>query len=151
MVEKILAALFLAVPLTALAAGSSDSSSSSAPEDSTWSEARALVEEGRFESAIPLLFEVVGDDKEHAEAYNLLGFTHRKTGKLDAAFKYYNKALALEPGHRGAHEYIGEAYLELGDLPSAKKHLAFLDEDCVFGCKEYDMLKESIAKFEARN
>ena len=152
MVGKIVAALCLALPLATFAAGSDDSSSSSAQEeDSMWSRAKGLVDGGRFESALPVLFEVVGQEGERADAYNLLGFTHRKTGKLDAALKYYRKALELEPGHRGAHEYIGEAYLEMGDLASAKTHLKFLDNDCVFGCREYDMLKESIAKFEARN
>jgi len=42
----------------------------------------------------------------------------------------YEKALALDPRHLGAHEYIGEAYLALDDLAKAKEHLARLDR-CV--------------------
>jgi hypothetical protein len=30
---------------------------------------------------------------------------------MDLAFKYYEQALAINPRHRGAHEYVGEAYL----------------------------------------
>ncbi len=43
--------------------------------------------------------------------YNWLGYVYRKTGKLDPAFKAYKRALGLDPQHKGAHEYIGEAYL----------------------------------------
>ena len=31
-----------------------------------------------------------------------------KLDKLEEAFKYYNKALKLNPRHLGANEYIGE-------------------------------------------
>ena len=31
----------------------------------------------------------------------------------DKAFVYYEKALSLDPRHKGAHEYIGELYLKL--------------------------------------
>ena len=154
MAEKFLLALCFVLPFSVMAAGggsdSSSSSSSSWTAESTYGKAKTMVDNGQFDAAIPVLFEAVREDGENADAYNLLGFTHRKTGKLDAALKYYNKALALEPWHRGAHEYIGEAYLELGDLASAKKHLTFLDEDCTFGCPEYRMLKEAVAKYEAR-
>jgi tetratricopeptide (TPR) repeat protein len=119
--------------------------------DSSWDKAKSHVDDGQFDAAIPLLFDAVRDDDQNADAYNLLGFTHRKTGKLDAALKYYNKALAIDPSHRGAHEYIGEAFLEMGDVAGAKKHLAFLDSECTFGCSEYNMLKESVDKYEARS
>jgi len=51
---------------------------------------------------------------------------------------------------RGAHEYIGEAYLMVGDLGKAKQHLAVLDRLCFFGCEEYDDLKRQVAAYEAR-
>jgi tetratricopeptide (TPR) repeat protein len=76
------------------------------------------------------------------------GFAYRKSGNLDAAFKHYNEALRLDPRHRGAHEYIGEAYLMQGNLDKAKEHLARLDRLCFFGCEEYDDLKKSIAEYE---
>jgi tetratricopeptide (TPR) repeat protein len=143
--------LCLALPLAVGAAGSDTlPGRASSPAEAKLEEARTLVEDGSFEAAIPLLLEAAHEDDRNPDTYNLLGFAHRKTGKLEAALKYYEKALALEPGHRGAHEYIGEAYLEMGDVASARKHLAFLDRDCAFGCREYTMLKEAIARFEAR-
>lgn len=150
MANKFLLALCFAFPLSVGAAGSNGGSSSETQEASPYAKAKAMVDEGEFDAAIPALFKLVRDDSENPDAYNLLGFSHRKTGKLDAALKYYKKALALEPGHRGAHEYLGEAYLELGDLAAAKQHLAFLDKDCTLGCQEYSMLKKAVADYEAR-
>jgi tetratricopeptide (TPR) repeat protein len=70
------------------------------------------------------------------------------SGKLDLAFKHYGEALRLDPRHRGAHEYIGEAYLMKGDLAKAKEHLAQLDRICFFGCGELNDLKKAIAAYE---
>ncbi len=59
------------------------------------------------------------------------------------ALAAYNKALALDPKHRGAHEYIGEAYLQLGRLDKAKVHLDALDKLCFLPCEEYTDLKKA--------
>jgi len=32
---------------------------------------------------------------------------------MDLALKHYKRSIELNPRHRGAHEYIGEAYLML--------------------------------------
>ena len=42
---------------------------------------------------------------------------------MNLVFKHYNEALRLDPKHRGAHEYIGEAYLMVGNVAKAKEHL----------------------------
>ena len=65
--------------------GDSTSSSISTPADRDWARAQDLVDSGELEKAIPALLEVVRRNDQHANAYNLLGFAHRKTGKLDAA------------------------------------------------------------------
>ena len=82
----------------------------------------------------------------NADIQNYLGYSYRKSGKLDLAFKHYNRALALNPRHRGAHEYIGEAYLLKGDMKSAQKHLAALREICSLPCEELTDLEREIAK-----
>jgi tetratricopeptide (TPR) repeat protein len=48
---------------------------------------------------------------DNADIENYLGYAHRNLKQFDAAFKHYKQALVLNPRHRGAHEYIGEAYL----------------------------------------
>jgi tetratricopeptide (TPR) repeat protein len=91
---------------------------------------------------------VAARDPRNADAQNLLGYSWRKSGNLDQAFKYYNEALRLDPGHKGAHEYIGEAYLMVNNLPKAEEHLARLDKLCFLPCSEYSELKKAVEKYK---
>ena len=77
-----------------------------------------------------------------------MGFSHRKLDKVEEAFKYYNRALELNPRHQGANEYIGELYLQTKNLNKAEEHLEVLDDVCFFGCDEYDDLKNAIEKYK---
>jgi len=79
-----------------------------------------------------------------ANLHNELGYTFRKLGRLDPAFEHYKRALAIDPRHRGAHEYIGEAYLMTGDVASAEKHLAALRSICTLPCEEMRDLQAAV-------
>ena len=133
----------------ALAAGNDDNSTTSAPADPNWAEAKNAIASKDYDRAMPLLQQVVAKDPSNADAFNYLGYTHGRAGKHDEAIAYYQKALTLKPQHRGANEYLGELYLKLGDLAKAKERLAVLDSACFFGCTEYDMLKKAVADYEA--
>jgi Flp pilus assembly protein TadD len=85
---------------------------------------------------------------DNADIQNYLGYANRNAGKLDAAFKHYQRALELDPKHRGAHEYIGEAYLMAKNLAKAEEHLAALDRLCRLPCEEYADLKAKIAAYK---
>ncbi len=87
---------------------------------------------------------------DNADLQNYLGYAYRNLGKYDAALAHYKRALALDPRHRGAHEYIGETYLIIGDLPAAERHLAALREICLLPCEEQDDLQKAIAAWRAK-
>jgi hypothetical protein len=72
-------------------------------------------------------------------------------GDMDNSFKHYAKALQIDPKHRGAHEYLGEAHLQVGDLPRAEQELRALDSICFFPCKQYSDLKEMIRRYKAEH
>ncbi|MEO3427326.1 tetratricopeptide repeat protein [Pelagibius sp. CAU 1746] len=127
-----------------------DSGSADKPADPTYAAAKQLVENGKYSEAIPLLEEVVAKDDKNADAFNYLGYSNRQLGNNDAALAHYQKALALEPRHRGANEYLGELYLILGDLEKAEERLDVLDGACFFGCEEYTELKNAIAEYKAK-
>jgi tetratricopeptide (TPR) repeat protein len=55
-------------------------------------------------------------DTRNADIENYLGYAYRKSGQVLSALTYYQRALQLDPRHRGAHEYIGEAYLMANNL-----------------------------------
>ncbi len=79
----------------------------------------------------------------NADGYNLLGYSYRHLQRYNESLDAYLRALALNPQHRGAHEYIGEAYLSLGRLDKALEHLEALDRLCFFPCEEYRDLKKA--------
>jgi Flp pilus assembly protein TadD len=87
-----------------------------------------------------------------ADWNNLMGYTLRKqaTPDLARAETYYLEALRLNPGHRGANEYLGELYLMKGDVASAEQRLAVLAQLCPGGCEEREDLARSVAAFKAR-
>ena len=81
---------------------------------------------------------------QHADIYNLLGFSLRKSKDYKTAYTYYQKALEYDPAHKGAHEYLGELYVETGDMPKAKEMLAKLKVLCPKGCEEREDLQKAI-------
>lgn len=89
------------------------------------------------------------DNARNADIWNKLGFVTRSAGKAQESIAIYTRALNVDPFHKGAHEYAGEAFLSLGDVANAKFHLARLDALCPFGCVELVELKAKIAAFEA--
>src|SRR4030095_3086490 len=76
--------------------------------------------------------------------------SHPPNPDMNVVFQHYREALRIAPQHRGAHEYIGEAYLMVGDLPRAKEHLAALDKLCFFTCAEYRDLKKEMEHYEKK-
>ena len=134
-----------------LAGGDGDRTSAPRPgEDPAYTQAVRAIEAGQYKAAVPLLEGVVTRDQRNADAYNWLAYAVRKDGDPARAIPIYQQALALDPKHRGAHEYIGEAYLMLGDVGRARQHLARLDALCFFGCSEYRDLKQAIEAFERK-
>ncbi|HEY7040510.1 MAG TPA: tetratricopeptide repeat protein [Methylomirabilota bacterium] len=118
------------------------------PEDPKYTEAVQAIKAKEYGKAVPLLQDVVSRDAANADAYNWLGYATRKNGNPTGAIPYYEKALAIDPKHRGAHEYIGEAYLMLDNLPKAKDHLRTLDKLCFLPCSEYSDLKKAVEAYE---
>jgi Flp pilus assembly protein TadD len=103
-----------------------------------------LINEARYGAAIADLYAAQASVGPHPDILNYLGFAHRKLGKFDQARNYYAQALAIDPDHLGATEYLGELYLEIGDIAKAKRQLARLDRLCTFGCAEREDLARLI-------
>lgn len=118
--------------------------------DADYAAGRAALQAGDSATALRRFQAALKRFPDAADVHNELGFTHRKLGQMDKAFEHYKRALALKPEHRGAHEYIGEAYLMVGDLPGAEKHLAALRSICLLPCDELKDLEKAIAEHKAR-
>src|SRR5437588_8673278 len=88
---------------------------------------------------------------QHADVYNLMGFSLRKTGDQKQAFTFYRKALDFDPQHKGALEYLGELYVETGQIDKARENVAQLKQLCPVGCEELADLETTIAEASKTN
>jgi len=112
--------------------------------DPDYAAGKKAIEDKRWRDAIKALSSAALRDTRNADIQNYLGFAYRNAGEMGRAFEHYERALQLNPRHRGAHEYAGEAALITGDLPRAERHLAALKDICLLPCEEYDDLKSAI-------
>jgi len=133
-------------PLSALA-DPAETDPDLAASDADYAAARKAIDGKHWEEAIARLRKAEVRHPDHADLQNYLGYAHRNLKQFDAAFRHYERAIELEPRHRGAHEYIGEAYLMVGDVPNAEKHLAALRAICLLPCEELTDLEKAFAKY----
>ncbi|MGE0829299.1 MAG: tetratricopeptide repeat protein [Hyphomonadaceae bacterium] len=99
-----------------------------------------LINAQRFEEALAALETAQAAIGPHPDILNYMGFASRRLGRTDEALLFYREALALDPEHRGANEYLGELYLQLGLIDQARLQLARLDRLCPYGCAEREEL-----------
>ena len=143
----VLTALLLA-PAAVLAADSQPT----VRTDPVLEQATKTIAAKDWPQAQALLKDAVDRNPGNADYHNLYAYSVRKGANPDMSlvFQHYNEALRLDPRHRGAHEYIGEAYLQVGNVAKAKEHLSSLDKICFFPCTEFSDLKKAISEYEAK-
>ena len=141
----------IALLLLPLPAPAADDPSSS-PADPVLTAAREAVARQEYAKAAAVLREALGKGAASADHHNLYAYALRKgpSPDMDLVFKHYDEALRLDPKHRSAHEYIGEAYLAVGNVHKAREHLTALDRLCFFGCREYTDLRSAVREYEAK-
>jgi cytochrome c-type biogenesis protein CcmH/NrfG len=149
---RLSAVLLLATSATALAAGDPGGSSVALPKDPVLEKVAEATRAQNWAAAQAVLRDAVAREPRNADYHNLYAYTVRKGASPDMSlvFKEYNAALEIDPKHRQAHEYLGEAYLMVGNVAKAKEHLKVLDGLCTFGCSEYSDLKKAIAAYETK-
>lgn len=139
-VFAVLFAFFSVMAVPVMAAGTSDGSSSG---EASYTDAKAAVDAGKFADALPMLQMLTKDDAKNADAWNLLGFTYRKLGKLDDSDAAYLKVLAINPNHLGALEYQGELFITTGKIDLAKANLVKLQGLCGT-CEQAEDLEKAL-------
>lgn len=149
---KIISRTFLALaflwPVLAPAAPTESQIKAIAAAASEYKIARTAIEREDWKGAIAALNSAASYDPQDADIQNLLGYSYRRNGELDNAFKHYSRALELNPRHLGAHEYVGRAYLLAGKPEKAKAHLDALEKYCFEKCPERESLKKAIAEWD---
>ncbi len=119
-------------------------------KDEDYAAGIVALQAGDFAVALARLQTALKRFPDSANLHNELGFAHRKLGRYEPAFVHYRRALAIDPRHRAAHEYIGEAYLAVDDLAGAERHLKALGEICLLPCDEQQDLRRAIDAHRAK-
>jgi tetratricopeptide (TPR) repeat protein len=140
----------LLLSAAALAAGDPPAAADS--KDPVLEKVSAATSRQDWSAAAGVLKSALSTDPNNANYHNLYAYSLRKGANPDMnlVFKHYNEALRLDPKLKGAHEYIGEAYLMVGNVAKAKEHLGQLDKLCFFSCSEFSDLKKAIAEHEKK-
>ena len=105
---------------------------------------RAKIRAKDFKAAIAELTPML-ETHQHADVYNLMGFSLRKSGDPKQAYTFYCKALDFDPEHKGALEYLGELYVETGQVDKARENVVLLKKLCPSGCEELADLELAVA------
>ena len=103
--------------------------------------------EKKFKKALDRGERAVAIDPKYHEAWNLIGYSSRHLKNYDHALVAYDKCLALKPDYTLAREYLGEAYLEMGNPAKAREQLAWLETNAVSSQDAKDLAK-AVADYE---
>ena len=151
-------AIIVHVALAAIG-GSESPPANASLRDTDYQQALTALEQEDWQAVIQAASKVIARRPWHDDAHNLLGFAYRHLGNFELSLSHYYKALELNPHHRGALEYLGEAYLQLGKLSNAKailrqlatecKRIAESNTDWRKHCTEWQDLKHAIDQYEA--
>ncbi len=113
------------------------------PDEELYDQGRALAKEGQYDWALSVLAAI--SDQNDPKVLNYIGYSHRKSGRIDEGIVHYQKALAIDPDFVLAREYLGEGYVASGKIELAKLELSEIEKRCGTACEEYQDLAEAIA------
>jgi len=111
-------------------------------DDNLYEAARDLAYNRRYEEAINVL--ELAQNQNDPRILNYLGYSNRKLGRVEAGLTYYRAALKEDPNYTLVREYMGEAFLQLGQVDKARVQLSEIEKRCGRDCREYSMLNEQI-------
>ena len=133
--------LMFLLSLNVFAAGSDDDNTITKPR--AYKSAIKLIKKENYSKAIAVLEKVLKNTKyqKDPDILNEYAFALRKSGDLAKAEIFYNKALDIDPEHKGALEYLGELYVDTKRKGKANLLLSKL-RNCK--CEEYSELKDYI-------
>ena len=113
------------------------------PDRELYRQGRDLALAHQYDKALPILELIRTTD--NSMVYTMRGFALRKLGRAEEGVAFYQKALAIDPDNVNTHEYLGEYYVDIGDLDRARAQLAKVFEICGrTECEQFEDLEEAI-------
>lgn len=83
------------------------------------SEARKNREYGQFPEALAILHQISNEFPNNAQYRYLLAATYYESWNTDAALKYAEEALSIDPAHKESYELLGDIYGKQNDTEKA--------------------------------
>lgn len=80
---------------------------------------RSYAQTGEYQMAIPMLFEVIKEEKDYRDAWIILGYSYLNTGKYQDASEALEQAKRLDPQKAETFFYLGLAYYGQNNLQQA--------------------------------
>lgn len=140
-------AMTLAAPLLVFARGT-ETTPAVNQGDSDFAAGKLAIGAKDWKGAIEAFSKAEAVMSGNADVQNYLGYAYRQSGAMEQSFSHYNEALRINPNHRGAHSYIGQAFLRVDKPEQAAEHLASLEKICGKGCEEYQDLMHAIDDYK---
>jgi tetratricopeptide (TPR) repeat protein len=112
--------------------------------------AREAIAQKNWAGALNSLRAIAPDQASSADFHNLMGYVlrHQTQPDMVAVLDHYDRALAIDPGHRQAREYLGEAWLMLHCPVQAAEQLATIRRLCGYSdCEEWKDLQQAILAY----
>jgi tetratricopeptide (TPR) repeat protein len=109
-----------------------------------------LIHHEKYAEAIPYIDQAAVDKPTSANVLSYAGYAHGKVGQYGMSLDYLQKALAYDPDHKAAHQYLGEDYLAMHNVTAANAQLAELARICPGSCDEKDALTKAIADYQSK-
>lgn len=94
---------------------------SSLTDEERYEAAREFAYVGQYQAARDALAAMTAQDDGRVQTY--LGFTARKLGNMEKAMLHYTAALAQNPDNILARSYMGQGFVEQGEIAAAKQQL----------------------------
>ena len=102
------------------------------------------IDKGDYKLAEESLEAATRNDPNSFDAHYYLGLSKQLLGRVKEAIRVYLQALAIDPNYNLAREYLGEGYLQAGDIASARAQLAEIKSRCGTSCREFTVLARAI-------
>jgi Flp pilus assembly protein TadD len=122
-----------------------------APLDADFAAGKRALAAGEWKTAITAFELAALREPGNADIHNLTGYAYRRLREPERALDHFERALAINPRHRAAHQHAGEVQASAGNLAKAQQHLAALDRICLIPCTERADLHGAIVRFAAPN
>jgi len=119
---------------------------SSLDQDQIYSVGYWQAKGGQYDAALATL--QTAQDQADPRVQTMIGFALRKLGRVDEAMGFYQRVLAAHPDRTTTRQYLGEAFLQIGDPARAREQLAEISKRCGVACEDYQLLADEITKYE---